>query len=432
MNIYKQYIDAVEAYYPLMNDYGDSSVVFYKTKYVTNQKPFIPKIQGNNYPALKDCLARDIHSGKILSVFRNVNIDKSKYRLLREEVPENAEALDWYEVTEVWGYTPDNTIKSTVITAWTTPEFKPDIITGYAKTITSSVINDDNTATLACDNSDGRAMAGNTISLSSSEYTIEGDGGSGGGTFIQKADNVIIERADEESFTVRPFEWTIYDLSGVSVGSVQSFNEGSAFNKGVNIDAVIMGSTREMSLNNTDEYNRIHIVNVDNSDRAFKDGDIIKLGKEYWQDSLLWYYKQVSDPVKIYKATSTSIMIPFFYWNVYQENNIVRIESNNQSGGFYTPGDKYITQYGEARASWAGDFAGIQIVDFVTDLNPNNAWAPKTGKQVVTFLSYFTTPTLKEYLLMIANGDMVLAQPQMYETFMGNIYKRTSVYIKCQ
>ena len=432
MNVYRQYIDAVEPYYPLMSMYGDSSVVFYKTKYITNQKPFVPRIQGNNYPALKDCLAQDIKTGNMLSVFRRVKIDKSKYRLLLEEVPENTEALDWYEVTETWGYTPDTRFETAIITAWTRPAFKIGLEQNISKPILSSTVNADNTATLSCNNSDGRIVAETFINLRSGEYQ---DGESEANVYTQAAENVIVRSATADSIVVEPFIWQVYDLDGKGVSTVQSFAEGSAFKRsGVSIIAQVEVKGKEMGLRSTDSNNKTHVVNVDSSDGGIQDGDIVKFYKMYYAEYGRWFYAQDSDFVQVLKATEDSIIVPFFYWNVRQDNTDTpyKIYSDSTEGGFYAPGAKYVSLMGEQRSEWAADFAGRQVIDYVSTLEPENAWAPKAGGDIVNYVSYYTDPTLEEYQQMISRGDMVLAQPQVYELFIGDIYKRTSVYIKCQ
>lgn len=101
---YKEYIDNVEVYYPYATEFADYSIAFFKAKYRTNQKPFKPRIKGGECPPLEDILVKDSISKGLLSIFRNLQIDKSKYKLLTEEVAENTECNDWYEVTETYGY----------------------------------------------------------------------------------------------------------------------------------------------------------------------------------------------------------------------------------------------------------------------------------------------------------------------------------------
>ena len=102
--IYKEYIDNVEVYYPYATEFADYSIAFFKAKYRTNQKPFKPRIKGGERPPLEDILVKDSRSKRLMSIFRNLQIDKSKYKLLTEEVAENTECNDWYEVTETYGY----------------------------------------------------------------------------------------------------------------------------------------------------------------------------------------------------------------------------------------------------------------------------------------------------------------------------------------
>ena len=102
--IYKEYIDNVEVYYPYATEFADYSIAFFKAKYRTNQKPFKPRIKGGERPPLEDILVKDSRSKGLKSIFRNLQIDKSKYKLLAEEVAENTECNDWYEVTETYGY----------------------------------------------------------------------------------------------------------------------------------------------------------------------------------------------------------------------------------------------------------------------------------------------------------------------------------------
>lgn len=102
--IYKEYIDNVEVYYPYATEFADYSIAFFKAKYRTNQKPFKPRIKGGKRPPLEDILVKDSSSKRLKSIFRNLQIDKSKYKLLAEEVAENTECNDWYEVTETYGY----------------------------------------------------------------------------------------------------------------------------------------------------------------------------------------------------------------------------------------------------------------------------------------------------------------------------------------
>ena len=106
--IYKEYIDNVEVYYPYATEFADYSIAFFKAKYRTNQKPFKPRIKGGERPPLEDILVKDSRSKGVKSIFRNLQIDKSKHKLLTEEVEENTECNDWYEVTETYGYADTN------------------------------------------------------------------------------------------------------------------------------------------------------------------------------------------------------------------------------------------------------------------------------------------------------------------------------------
>lgn len=412
------YLGSMTPVYPLSGS-GDYSTVFYEAKYRILHDRFVSRTEGGTvFPPLE--VLYDYRGRSILPP----GIDRKKFRLLSE----SRQFDKFYDtVTELYGFTPTKTFTTSVITSWTRPAFKCELDTVVSRALTDWVVNEDGTTDIACDNSDGRISVDSVVNLASGEYE-----GSDSKTLTQRAENVPVIAVSAVGFKVGVFNWTIYNLGGEQQGTVESSAEGSAFKiDDVAITAEIAGGiSRTMSLRQTDSQNETHVVNVDNADGRFKDGDVVYFYKAFLQYGTQQSYEQVSDYVTILKAYDDRVIVPFFTWYVGSSGHATN--SNDSNGGFYAPGAKTIIFRGEERISWAADFAGTQVVDFVAEFDPQNAWAPESGREIVDFLAYYTTPTLQEYKEMISRGDMVLAQPQTYELVAGNVYKRTSVYVKCQ
>ena len=407
--------------FPLASS-GDYSTVFFEAKYRILHDRFVSKTEGGTvFPPLE--VLYDYQGRSILPP----GIDRKKFRLLSE----SRQFDKFYDtVTELYGFTPTRNFTTSVVTAWTRPAFKCGLNATFTKSITDAILSEDNSATFTCENSDGRISENSFISIESGEYEDEE-----GNFRKQKAEGVLVLEADAEGFKTGEFEFQILDANGESKGTVLSYADGSALKlDGVSLVASVEGaSSRAASLSQTDTNNQVQIVSVDNSDGTFKDGDNVKFQKAYFAWPGEQFYPQTSDFVRILKANADNIIVPIFYWNVVTTSGYsTRYESDDNRSGFFVPGSKFVSHAGEERLSWGADFAGTQIVDFVSEFDPQNAWAPESGREIVDYLSYYTNPTLQEYQEMISRGDMVLAQPQTYELLAGNVYKRTSVYVKCQ
>lgn len=408
--------------YPLSGS-GDYSTVFYEAKYRILHDRFVSRTEGGTvFPPLE--VLYDYRGRSILPP----GIDRKKFRLLSE----SRQFDKFYDtVTELYGYTPTKSFTTSVVTAWTRPAFKCELENVVTIALTGWTLNDDGSTTLTCDNSDGRITVGTLVDFESGEY--ERENGDETEVCTQSAKGISVIESSETSFKVGVFNWTIYNIAGDERGTVESDDEGSAFKQGgISIVSKINGDSRSMSLLSSDDKNQIHIVSVDNSDGLLKDGDNVKFVKQFYKYLLQTFFYQESEYVTILKAYADRIIVPFFKWTAFDGDNRYNIDSDDKDSGFFTPGGKSLTLRGSERSSWAADFAGTQVVDYVSEFDPKNAWAPESGREIVDFLSYYTTPTLQEYQEMISRGDMVLAQPQTFELVAGDVYKRTSVYVKCQ
>lgn len=410
--------------FPLASS-GDYSTVFFEAKYRILHDRFVSKTEGGTvFPPLE--VLYDYRGRSILPP----GIDRKKFRLLSE----SRQFDKFYDtVTELYGYTPTKSFTTSVVTAWTRPAYKCELENIVVKALTSWSVGDDGSTAIQCDNSDGRIMVGTLLDLESGEYERQNTQDDSSEICTQTARGISVLEATNSSFKVGAFDWTIYNLAGEQRGTVESDSEDSAFNQdGISIIAKINGDSRSMSLLSSDDKNQIHIVSVDNSDGLLKDGDNVKFVKQFYKYLLQTFFYQESEYVTILKAYADRIIVPFFTWTAFDGDNRYNIDSDDKDSGFFAPGGKSLTLRGSERSSWAADFAGTQVVDYVSEFDPKNAWAPESGREIVDFLAYYTTPTLQEYQEMISRGDMVLAQPQTFELVAGDVYKRTSVYVKCQ
>lgn len=199
--------------------------------------------------------------------------------------------------------------------------------------------------------------------------------------------------------------------------------------------------TRTMALLSTDSATQRHTVTVDNSDGAFVAGNTVYLNKAYYTIGSQWWYRQKGNSVSILAATATTIVVPFFTWQtIYEDGSLGGTYASDDSthGGFNGPGDKTAVQSATVRAPLASDFAAIVSTEFATvnsaaelgDLQP--AWTVTSGGQPVDTLSDATSPTLAEYNALVGTSSVLLAAPQAFELLLGNVYKKTSTYVRYQ
>lgn len=210
-----------------------------------------------------------------------------------------------------------------------------------------------------------------------------------------------------------------------------------AWQKPGTYDTATGNVTRTMSLLSTDSATQRHTVTVDNSDGVFVAGNVVYFNKA--ASGLV--YRQKSASVSILAATATTIVVPFFTWQtIYQDGSYgVTVPSDDTTqSGFYLAGTKTVVQFATVRAPLASDFAAIVSTEFATvnsatelgELQP--AWTVTSGGQPVDTLSDATSPTLAEYNALVGTSSLLLAAPQAFELLLGNVYKKTSTYVRYQ
>lgn len=431
--IYKEYIDNVEAVYPLASAFGDYTIVFYRVKYITNQKPFVPRMQNGVYPPLSDVLARETGKTGKFSVFRNLKIDKSKYRLLLEEPEENSEGKDWYEVAETYGYTPEITIETPILSAWTRPAFSFGIPPqAYSLTnATRAISGDDCKHAFYFGNSDGKIAAGDIITIKAVKITNLQTGENE--TTIFKSKEIPVVSAYANRVVTNEFDF-------ISNGSKYSSRTCNLFDIPSDANYTVVWQEIKKNCSSEDVFETLHgeedeasgnyVIYVDNSDGRIKEGDMVRLYRPYYRPSVgVWWYELYGDITPVLRAYSDRVITGKFGFG---DGSSVSL------GGFYVnPTKKILMKLAPSREAYSADFPAIQTTSFFTNSvdalsELKEAFTITSGGQVVNYVSEATTPSFEEYKTKIANGEELLTQPETAVQIMGDVWAKISITVPFQ
>ncbi len=206
MIIKPKYINNVEVVNPLYDRFNDTSVNFYKTRYLISEKFFETKLKkdenGNTiYPSM----------GKLVSKEGNLlfpkDFDKSNYRLLQEEVERDTQIKEYIIVTETWGYTPTIQFNEPSIVSWQRPGLYNETMT---ESISANVTSTDvpittQEHTIYLDNSQNKFKAGDVVQFTMPRFS---------NFFTQQGAAITISSAATNYIKVPVFQITVYNLNG--------------------------------------------------------------------------------------------------------------------------------------------------------------------------------------------------------------------------
>lgn len=206
MIIKPKYINNVEVINPLYDRFNDTSVNFYKTRYLISEKFFETKLKkdenGNTiYPSM----------GKLVSKEGNLlfpkDFDKSSYRLLEEEITRDNQIKEYIIVTETWGYTPTIQFNEPSIVSWQRPGLYNETMT---ESISANVTSTDipittQEHTIYLDNSQNKFKAGDVVQFTMPRF---------GNFFTQQGAAITISSAATNYIKVPVFQITVYNLNG--------------------------------------------------------------------------------------------------------------------------------------------------------------------------------------------------------------------------
>ena len=206
MIIKPKYINNVEVINPLYDRFNDTSVNFYKTRYLISEKFFETKLKkdedGNTiYPSM----------GKLVSKEGNLlfpkDFDKSNYRLLEEEITRDNQIKEYIIVTETWGYTPTIQFNEPSIVSWQRPGLYNETMT---ESISANVTSTDvpittQEHTIYLDNSQNKFKAGDVVQFTMPRF---------GNFFTQQGAAITISSAATNYIKVPVFQITVYNLNG--------------------------------------------------------------------------------------------------------------------------------------------------------------------------------------------------------------------------
>ena len=437
------YLPSFTPIYPLESQ-GDTSTMFFEVKYRIKPSEFKSRLKGGTeFPPLTDIIA---YNGKNIIPYW---IDKSKYRLLEEKVEFE---VCYNTITETYGYTPESKFTKKTITAWTRPAFDPQLdVTFEQLNVDSWTTNTETesgqeikTHTLYFTTSVHRADVGDIIKIKSSNYNYMP---SPTETILAyQQGEAFVKSVTADSITLSEFTFEIMDAKeNYMISSCSSASELSAFNQSdvtfvctFEIGNVSFGGGVGVLSGNGLYAFKLGKdgLGYDNEGKKIKltIGDTIFLSNPGLriQVGTSWreFYPWKTDAVQVMDIDDTHFYVEDFsviyttgasasYSNVDKETKGANVKRASISG----------------RNAYQGDFVGTAEITYIREEDLQNlkqSWKAIKGRNYVDTISAGSNPNFDEYNNMILNNEQVLAQPQMAELFMGDIYKVTSVYIKVQ
>lgn len=206
MIIKPKYINNVEVITPLYDRFNDTSVNYYKTRYLISEKFFETKLKkdenGNTlYPSMDKLVSKE---GNLLFP---KDFDKSNYRLLQEEVERDTQIKEYIIVTETWGYTPTIQFNEPSIVSWQRPGLYDETMT---ESISANVYSTDvpvttQEHTIYLDNSQNKFKAGDVVQFTMPRFRKY---------FMQQGAAITINSATTNYIKVPVFQITVYNLNG--------------------------------------------------------------------------------------------------------------------------------------------------------------------------------------------------------------------------
>ena len=430
------YLPSFTPIYPLESQ-GDTSTIFFEVKYRIKPSEFKSRLKGGTeFPPLTDIIA---YNGKNIIPYW---IDKSKYRLLEEKVEFE---VCYNTITETYGYTPESKFTKKTITAWTRPAFDPQLDATFEQLAVDSWTTNTETDsesgqeikthTLYFTTNVHRAKAGDVIKIKSSDYKYQSSY-EGETILAYQQGEAFVKRVTADSITLSEFTFEIINSrTNIIDSSCTSTSDLSAFNQS-DVTFVCTFEIANVSFGGgvgTLAGNGLYAFKLDdNVSLTIGDSVIFSNPGLRIQIGTSWteYYPWKTEAVQVMDVGDGK-----FYVN---EFNVIYTTGTSSSYSNVAKGVRgaYVKRVSiSGRNAYQGDFVGTAETSYVqaddlSKLQP--AWRVVKGRNFTDSISAGSSPSYAEYYDMIGDNRQVLAQPQMAELFMGDIYKVTSIYIKLQ
>ena len=414
------YLPSFQPIYPLAS-FGDFETMFFTLKYRIRPERFVSKTKSDTiFPKLE--VMFDYRGNPVVPSW----VDRSKYRLLQEQVSFNQ---FYCEVVETYGYTPEKTFEKKNITAWTRPALEASKSTTSDVLAVDSYDNniEDKTHTFNFTTNVHRANVGYVITITSSPFELKNEDGTN--TVVWQNGTSIIKSITDNSIQIENFELRTYSSDFGEIDSVNSFDEKSALFNGAEltieyeIPSVFYGLVQGV----VDVDKRIKFPIQNN---AIMVGDKVQFTAPFMNFLLYWFYAYRSDLVEV-----VDVIGDYFYVEDFNTINTTGIVGNmNFSEREQQRVYVSLREIG-GRPAFSGDFVGDVITTFEQSNKPPNLspkWQATKGRSFVDSVSEGSVPTIAEYQNMITEHKQLLAQPQSAQKLIGDIYTITSVYVDAQ
>lgn len=221
MIIKPKYINNVEVTNPLYERFNDTTVKFYKTKYIISEQFYTPKITQDSdgnivYPQMPKLFSKD---NKLL--FPKEFSNYTDYRLLNEEVTRDVNIPEYITITETWGYTPTIQFNEPSVVSWQKPGMYDTSSTPVTANVIKSKFPIENSHTVYINNFDGKFKAGDVVRFYMPMFQ------KGGSTiFAQEGEPITITSAASDYILVPIFKINILNLDG----SVRNTMDSATYN----------------------------------------------------------------------------------------------------------------------------------------------------------------------------------------------------------
>lgn len=421
------YLPSFTPVFPLESQ-GDTSTMFFEVKYRIKPSEFKSRLKGGTeFPPLTDIIA---YNGKNIIPYW---IDKRKYRLLEEKVEFE---VCYNTITETYGYTPTATFSKKTITAWTRPAFEPRFDAKIEQLLVDSwtTYPETKTHTLLFTSNVHKAKVGDVVKVTSSNYLQQES--EDYSILVRQEGSAIVTEVSAESITLSEFTFNIIQVNnGIQINNCLSTSDQSAFNKS-DITFVCTFDIKDLSFGagiGEIAPNGLYAFNLD-AEKRLTIGDTILLSNGGTRiesgTSYTELYAWESEPVVVEDVDAEKFYIADF--NVTFANG----DTGNYSSVAQLVKGAYVRRESiSGRNAYQGDFVGTAEITYIRESELSNlqqSWKAVKGRNFVDTISAGSKPNFDEYNEMILEQARVLAQPQMAEHLIGDIYKVTSIYINVQ
>lgn len=402
--------------------------MFFEVKYRIKPSEFKSRLKGGTeFPPLTDIIA---YNGKNIIPYW---IDKRKYRLLEEKVEFE---VCYNTITETYGYTPTAKFSKKTITAWTRPAFEPRFDAKIEQLLVDSwaTYPETKTHTLLFTSNVHKAKAGDVVKITSSNYLQQES--EDYSILVRQEGSAIVTEVSAESITLSEFTFNIIQVSnGMQINTCLSTSEESAFNKS-DITFLCTFDIKDLSFGagiGEIAPNGLYAFNLD-AEKRLTIGDTILLNNGGTRiesgTSYTELYAWESEPVVVEDVDAEKFYIADF--NVTFANG----DTGNYSSVAQLVKGAYVRRESiSGRNAYQGDFVGTAEITYIRESELSNlqqSWKAIKGRNFVDTISAGSKPNFDDYNNMILEQARVLAQPQMAEHLIGDIYKVTSIYINVQ